>query len=60
MTLFVDHCHDKKKVRGMLCNNCNTGLGYFKDDTTRLQRAIDYLNGKTIPLVGSCGASKTE
>ncbi len=30
--LSVDHCHKSKKVRGMLCNNCNWALGLFKGD----------------------------
>lgn len=40
----VDHCHKTGKLRGLLCTNCNTGLGLFKDSTQRLQGAIDYLN----------------
>lgn len=40
----VDHDHKTGKVRGILCNNCNTGIGKFRDDTTILQKAIDYLN----------------
>lgn len=41
--LNVDHNHETKKVRGLLCNNCNLGLGMFKDNTTHLSMAIEYL-----------------
>lgn len=40
----IDHCHTSGKVRGLLCSNCNRGLGYFKDDPARIRRAIDYVN----------------
>jgi len=39
----VDHNHQTGKIRGLLCKFCNTALGQFKDDTTVLQKAIQYL-----------------
>lgn len=42
-TVAVDHCHQSGKVRGILCNLCNTGLGSFIDSETRLCAAIQYL-----------------
>jgi hypothetical protein len=41
--LSVDHCHKSNKVRDLLCHKCNTGLGYFKDNTEFLLKAVDYL-----------------
>ncbi len=41
--LAVDHCHASKKVRGLLCNTCNTGLGNFRDNIESMKRAIKYL-----------------
>jgi hypothetical protein len=42
--LVVDHNHKTNKVRGMLCNHCNRGLGHFRDNQKTLLKAIDYLN----------------
>lgn len=45
--LAVDHCHSAGHVRGLLCVNCNLGIGYFKDDITALESAIAYLKKDT-------------
>ena len=41
--VHIDHCHTTNKIRGLLCNYCNSGLGFFKDNTERLTNAIVYL-----------------
>lgn len=42
-TLAVDHNHDTGKIRGLLCTNCNTGIGNLRDDIQLLEKAIKYL-----------------
>jgi hypothetical protein len=39
----VDHNHDSGEVRGVLCRQCNMGLGCFRDTPAFLAGAIDYL-----------------
>lgn len=45
--LFVDHCHETGKVRGLLCQYCNTMLGNAKDNVLVLQSAINYLSNRS-------------
>ena len=44
--LHLDHDHKTKKVRGLLCDTCNWGLGQFYDSTLLLKNAINYLKRK--------------
>tara|TARA_B100001939_G_scaffold348219_1_gene374306 strand:- start:8628 stop:8954 length:327 start_codon:yes stop_codon:yes gene_type:complete len=41
--LVVDHCHNSGDVRGLLCANCNAGLGFFQDSPERMEKAAQYL-----------------
>ena len=39
----LDHCHTTGKIRDFLCNICNLGLGYFKENEESLMNAVTYL-----------------
>lgn len=41
--LAVDHDHATGSVRGLLCFNCNQGIGRLKDDPMLLRRAALYI-----------------
>lgn len=43
MGWHTDHDHKTKKVRGILCHACNSGLGLVKEDVTRLLALAQYL-----------------
>ncbi|WP_428983127.1 endonuclease VII domain-containing protein [Phytohabitans maris] len=47
----VDHDRVTGWIRGILCFNCNGGLGQFRDDVEYLAKAITYLKGSTCQRV---------
>ena len=48
--LCIDHCHATGVFRGLLCPNCNRGLGVFQDNLQIFKNAVEYLSSvETIP-----------
>ena len=47
LPLTVDHNHVTGHVRGLLCGNCNRGIGCLKENPETLKRAIKYLQKNT-------------
>ena len=45
--LVVDHNHLTLEVRGLICHNCNSGIGFLRDCPNLLQKALQYLKFKT-------------
>jgi hypothetical protein len=43
--LHVDHDHLTGKIRGLLCSDCNRGIGFLGESAERLERAALYLRG---------------
>jgi hypothetical protein len=41
--MSVDHCHKTGRIRGLLCSNCNRGIGLLRDDPELLEKAAKYL-----------------
>lgn len=39
----VDHCHKTGKVRSLLCNKCNSALGFFNESIKIMNKAISYV-----------------
>lgn len=49
--LVVDHRHDEEGyVRGLLCSECNCGVGMFQDNPERLRAAAAYCESPTLPM----------
>lgn len=49
--LYVDHDHETGRVRGLLCQGCNSVLGYAKDQVGVLKNAISYLLGGSMMIL---------
>jgi hypothetical protein len=47
--LVVDHCHDLRRVRGLLCASCNSAIGHFRDSDATLRAALEYLARHYLP-----------
>jgi hypothetical protein len=41
--LVIDHNHQTNQVRGLICSQCNTGIGLLGDSPERLMKAVEYL-----------------
>jgi hypothetical protein len=39
----VDHDHSTGAIRGLLCSNCNTGIGKLKDNVDTIRKALQYM-----------------
>ncbi|MFG3711661.1 endonuclease domain-containing protein [Micromonospora sp. NPDC047730] len=49
--LVVDHCPDSRRVRRLLCTECNVGLGAFQDSPEALMAAARYLLARDASLM---------
>jgi Recombination endonuclease VII len=46
-TAHVDHCHTTGKVRGLLCSECNTGIGQLQESPAIFRAAIAYIEANS-------------
>lgn len=42
-SLSVDHCHTSGRVRGLLCADCNSAIGYLRENADAARRAAEYI-----------------
>ena len=42
-TLYIDHNHATKKIRGLLCHDCNSAEGYLHGNPVVARRLAEYL-----------------
>lgn len=56
--LSIDHCHKTGKVKGLLCQSCNSGIGSFGDEIDGLKKCLYYLdNNLSLPPKKTVGKS---
>jgi len=41
--LCIDHDHNTGRIRGLLCPNCNRGIGLLQDNSQLLKKAASYI-----------------
>lgn len=61
--LAVDHCHQSGAIRGLLCADCNTGIGKLRENTSIFLSAIQYLeyhSRQTSHPTGLADAAQTD
>lgn len=44
----VDHCHETKVIRGILCIGCNRALGRLGDSIEKIENVLNYLKRSTL------------
>lgn len=52
--LCVDHDHETGRVRALLCDHCNVGIGRFNDSPEMLEKALRYLQHHTMEVAQQC------
>lgn len=57
LALSVDHCHSRTHIRGLLCTDCNKGIGLLKDNPLLLRAAARYI-AKWADAPSSVGKAK--
>ena len=40
--ICLDHDHDKKRIRKILCRGCNSALGHMKENVYRISKLLEY------------------
>jgi hypothetical protein len=52
-TLTIDHCHATRRIRRLLCSNCNSMLGFAGDDPDLLELSAYYVLSTAEPVPNS-------